>query len=190
MSISPPGDIVLDVVRAADPVSVREASERLATGTTKAPASPAATLQASQAFESHFDRNASAGHAANAGTAAGETATPPAYRKFEAMVLQSFIKEMLPSDSSDVYGKGTAGNIWKSMMAQQVASVVADRGGIGIADKLSQSSSLGLRGMPQSRVSGDDLNVSRGLVHQLQMQGLDELATGDDTKTKSWMEAG
>ena len=42
---------------------------------------------------------------------------PESYRKFEAMVLQNFLKYMMPNDSEDVYGKGMAGDIWKSMSA-------------------------------------------------------------------------
>lgn len=168
------------MVRAADPASVRSASEKLAAG---APlARPAAAAQ--QTFGAEFDR------AGNTMAAAKVPAkdVPKAYRKFEAMVLQSFIKSMLPKDGQDVYGSGTAGDIWKSMMAQQIATVVADRGGIGIADHLLQGhlSSLGGRGVPTSSVSGDSLNMANSLVHQLQMKAVDTTLPGeadDDTKS-------
>ncbi len=68
--------------------------------------------------------------------AAGPTATPETFRRFEAMVLQTFIQNMLPKDGAAVYGKGMAGDMWKSMLAEKVATVVAERGGIGIADRL------------------------------------------------------
>ena len=35
-----------------------------------------------------------------------------------------------------VYGKGMAGDMWKSLLAEQLATVMADRGGIGIAEKV------------------------------------------------------
>ncbi len=57
------------------------------------------------------------------------------YRKFEAMVLQNFVKSMLPADSEDVHGKGTAGEIW-GMMAEQIGDVISRAGGIGIAASL------------------------------------------------------
>jgi Rod binding domain-containing protein len=67
---------------------------------------------------------------------AGKAATPESFRRFEAMVLQTFIQNMLPKDGAAVYGKGMAGEMWKSMLAEKVAGVVAERGGIGIADRM------------------------------------------------------
>lgn len=75
----------------------------------------------------------SAEAAANANKPAG---TPESYKRFEAMVLQTFVQNMLPREGSAVYGKGMAGDMWKSMMAEQIAGVMAERGGIGIADKM------------------------------------------------------
>ena len=67
---------------------------------------------------------------------AGKSAAPASFKRFEAMVLQTFIQNMLPKDGTAVYGKGMAGDMWKSMLAEKVATVVAERGGIGIADRL------------------------------------------------------
>ena len=49
-------------------------------------------------------------------TSTDETA-PKSYANFEAMVLQTFIQTMLPKDAEAVYGKGMAGDMWKSMMS-------------------------------------------------------------------------
>ena len=49
------------------------------------------------------------------------TKVPQVYRKFEAMVLQNFVKNMLPN-SETLYGKGSAGEIWKGMMAEQLGN--------------------------------------------------------------------
>ncbi|MBA3447830.1 MAG: rod-binding protein, partial [Pseudaminobacter sp.] len=57
-------------------------------------------------------------------------------QRFESMVLQTFIQNMLPKDAENVYGKGVAGDMWKSMLAGQLADVMAERGGIGIADRV------------------------------------------------------
>lgn len=73
---------------------------------------------------------------ADAPVDAGRTATPETFKRFEAMVLQTFIQNMLPKDGAAVYGKGMAGEMWKSMLAEKVAAVVAERGGIGIADRM------------------------------------------------------
>jgi Rod binding domain-containing protein len=73
---------------------------------------------------------------AEAPAEAGKAAVPESFRRFEAMVLQTFIQNMLPKDGAAVYGKGMAGEMWKSMLAEKVAGVVAERGGIGIADRM------------------------------------------------------
>lgn len=62
--------------------------------------------------------------------------TPP--QQFEAFVLQSFIQSMMPNDASSVYGEGTAGSVWKSMMAEKIAKEIAENGGIGIAKMIAQ----------------------------------------------------
>lgn len=57
-----------------------------------------------------------------------------AAQEFEAFVLQSFIEAMLPKKAGSVFGGGTAGEIWRSMLAEQVAKEVARSGGVGIAE--------------------------------------------------------
>ncbi|RFC62639.1 rod-binding protein [Fulvimarina endophytica] len=58
-------------------------------------------------------------------------------QEFEAFALRSFVEEMLPSEASNFFGGGTAGNIWRSMMAEQLGEQLARDGGIGIADMIS-----------------------------------------------------
>ena len=60
------------------------------------------------------------------------------YRKFEAFILQMFVESMLPKDASDVFGKGTAGTIWRSMLAEQIGNEMAKGNGIGIAKQLAK----------------------------------------------------
>jgi Rod binding domain-containing protein len=52
------------------------------------------------------------------------------------MVLQTFIQSMLPKDTQSVYGEGMAGEMWQSLLAQQLGDTMAARGGIGIADRV------------------------------------------------------
>ena len=58
------------------------------------------------------------------------------YRKFEAFVLQVFVETMLPKQSEDLFGKGTAGTVWRSMLAEQLGNQLAQGKGIGIAKQL------------------------------------------------------
>lgn len=56
--------------------------------------------------------------------------------KFEAFVLRSFVESMLPDADSSYFGTGTAGEVWRSMLAEQIGNEIAAGGGIGIADTL------------------------------------------------------
>jgi peptidoglycan hydrolase FlgJ len=122
LAISTHGDLVLDVVRAADPAAAEAARSRLAS-------------MAGRTAETGFSVELAPGAGA-AGRADGATATPEAFAKFEAMVLQTFIQSMLPKDTESVYGEGMAGEMWQSMLAEQLGTVMAARGGIGIADRI------------------------------------------------------
>lgn len=127
MAISPPSDIVLDVLRAADPQQAAAAQAKLASARAPSVAPAAFSTDIASAPE------ARAAMRTNNNNAAGR---PEAYQKFEAMVLQSFLQSMMPSDSENVYGDGMAGDMWKSMLAEQIAGVMAKSGGIGIADSV------------------------------------------------------
>ena len=72
---------------------------------------------------------------AEAPSEAARAAATESFRRFEAMVLQTFIQNMLPKDGAAVYGKGMAGDLGKSLLAEKVAGVKARRGGIGITKK-------------------------------------------------------
>ncbi|WP_338305220.1 rod-binding protein, partial [Bradyrhizobium ottawaense] len=68
------------------------------------------------------------------------------YRKFEAFILQTFVETMLPKESEQVFGKGTAGGVWKSMLAEQLGSQLAKGNGIGIAKQLAAANPAGPNG--------------------------------------------
>jgi Rod binding domain-containing protein len=127
LAISPPSDIVLDVARAVGPDGLDAARQRLATR------SGASASGADATFSLSFSGSARSAAASRTADAAAGADT---FRKFEAVVLQSFVQAMLPKEASAVYGEGFAGDMWKSMMATQLADALAARGGIGIAASL------------------------------------------------------
>jgi len=145
MAINPPSDIVNDVARAVDPARYRAAAERLSqmAGTpgdadfgdilNTAMAGPKSQLS----LDPYTVRTTFRNHTA----VAGSNKTNAAYQQFEAFVLQSFIESMLPKEAENVYGKGTAGGIWKSMMAEQMAAQIAKAGGVVIAKQLEAAQS-------------------------------------------------
>ncbi|WP_102958769.1 rod-binding protein [Mangrovicella endophytica] len=61
------------------------------------------------------------------------------YEKFEGFVLRTFVESMLPSDKDGYFGTGTAGNIYRSMLAEQIGDQMAKDGGIGIAAMLQKA---------------------------------------------------
>jgi Rod binding domain-containing protein len=139
VAISPPSDLVLDVVKAADPGSMLAAREKLRTASAE---NQASVLTASNAgFASMLGTGGSDAMKAGVGNvhhAGSADKVPEVYRKFESSVLSTFFKEMMPKDSEAVYGKGSAGDFWKGMMAEQMADSVSKHGGIGIAQQVFQ----------------------------------------------------
>ncbi|MGH1418902.1 MAG: rod-binding protein [Hyphomicrobiaceae bacterium] len=63
--------------------------------------------------------------------------------EFEAFVLQSFIKQMLPKNAESVFGDGLSGDVYKSMMANALGGSLAQRSSIGIAEHIDRA--VGLR---------------------------------------------
>jgi hypothetical protein len=140
MIVTATPDLVLDVLDAADPVAQR-------TATAKLDALKSSNVDFAATMEAEFNKAA-------ARTTEAQSAMPNAapvkiikapapgevYRKFEAFILQSFVDTMLPKDS-EVFGKGTAGGVWKSMLAEQLGNQLAQGKGIGIARQLAAGQS-------------------------------------------------
>jgi flagellar protein FlgJ len=168
VSINPPSDIVLDVARASDPREYRAAVDRLkqlggaeaatdasAAGASAAtesfsvplPASAQTTSQPAQTqtapetagSEPAASNTASAQFAAATKGASDNSKSAAAYQKFEAFLLQTFVEAMLPKDASEVYGSGTAGDIWRSMFAEHIANELAESAKLGIATRISEN---------------------------------------------------
>ncbi len=145
MSIRPPSDIILDVARAANPERLAAATTRLQTFAAQRGDAPA--------FAEAVD-GVSARRSANAGpldpsttlarlsdkgsTRRAEEKAPihAPFRQFEAVVLRSFVESMMPAKNEVAFGKGTAGQIWKGLLADEIGQAVARAGGIGIAKQV------------------------------------------------------
>jgi peptidoglycan hydrolase FlgJ len=140
MAFNPRSDIVQEVMSAADPSRASLAAERLATlGQTSAKgdfvAHLAKTETASKATDTTADGLASARDSlASLGEMSGKAAK--AKVEFEAMLLNSFVGELLPKDAGDVFGKGQAGEMWRSMLSEQVSRQIARSGALGLSRRL------------------------------------------------------
>lgn len=185
MGISPPSDLVFDVMQAADAARARQVMGKLqaltppaegafrteldtvaeakvaaradklaARGDRDAAAAAAALIPPGVAFSGASLtglKNAHALGAHHAGRAAGPAplaGTPGAasLQKFEAMVLSQFLDAMMPAkgatSKSSLFGSGTAGETWKSLLTQKVGEEAARAGGIGLAARLGASSAV------------------------------------------------
>jgi flagellar protein FlgJ len=177
MAINPPTDIVLDVLNAADPAKVEMAQARLKAG------QAAMEAQRLASTDKSFDATIERAHHIRDSIALRSTGdkkeVPEAYRKFEAMVLQNFLKSMLP-ESEEIYGKGATGEIWKGMMAEQLANEIARTGGIGIAESLMSHGSTAIRDRVADAESnrGERLHMATQLVGEKQMDALADLLPG------------
>jgi hypothetical protein len=144
MIVTATPDLVLDVLDAADPVTQRAATAKLNALKTS-DADFAATMdgevgKAALAAADQSARRVSDTQPAAVNGAPVKVIKAPAsgevYRKFEAFILQTFVEAMLPKESKEVFGKGTAGGVWKSMLAEQLGNQLAKGNGIGIAKQL------------------------------------------------------
>lgn len=190
MGISPPSDLVFDVMQAADAARARQVMGKLQAltpapdgafraeldtvaeakataradkaafrGDKDAAAAAAALIPPGVAFSgasltglknAHAlgPHHAGAHHAGGATGAAPLAGTPGAasLQKFEAMVLSQFLDTMMPakgaSSKSSMFGSGTAGDTWKSLLTQKVGEEAARAGGIGLAARLGASSAV------------------------------------------------
>ena len=139
MAIDASSDIVLEVANAADPTRAAAAAQRLnalsgGTGANAADFADALAATAPAAAIGPSAANARARFAAAAETADGKDAKVKT--EFESVMLNSFVSEMLPKDASTVFGQGLAGDMWKSMLADQVSRQIAKSDALGIGKRL------------------------------------------------------
>ncbi len=142
VSIAPPSDIILDVAQAADP-------QRLQAATTKLNALATSSGGTSVDFQSLLAEAQTASKAGAAPKSPAPTTLASAhagtlnpkmspYRKFEAVLLQTFVQEMLPKDDH-LFGDGASADACRSMLAEQLAGQLAKSGRLGIAQMIEKA---------------------------------------------------
>lgn len=131
MSISPASDILLDVARAADPGRASAAAERLR----MLHATTAGGDDFAQAMALPAGSNAAVVRSlAVAPMRVAASASAPggnAYKGLEAFFLQGVVETILPKGDS-LFGGGTAGDVWRSMLAEQLAKEVGKSLDLGL----------------------------------------------------------
>lgn len=142
MAVRLPSDLIVDVMRNADP-SRRGAAElrlrSLGSGTEFASAiDDAAGLPPARGGDtaSLVSPAVSSSPARTKHVAGGSEA----YQGFEHMVLRNLFESLLPDETSGTFGGGPSAGVWRSMAADQLAGVYASAGGVGIASMLESGS--------------------------------------------------
>lgn len=145
MSIFPATDIISDVVNSAD-------SRRLASGMQRLRKLSVSTADTTVATQAKSDvTHGTKGEISRA--ARFEAVTGPEMRaadknmnihsetksqslvaaqKFEAFILQTWIEALLPKTEGGSFGTDGSASIWRSMMAEQLATQLARGGGVGL----------------------------------------------------------
>ena len=138
MAFNPPSDVVLEVLKAADPARASLAAERLAAlaGAAAPPGGFAADLDKAAAASASAGATGLADARSNFAALAGAPDKGARVKlDFEATMLSSFVGEILPKDAS-VFGAGSAGEMWRSMLSEQIARELAKSGALGLSRKL------------------------------------------------------
>lgn len=142
MSISPVTDIILDVANAADPaksLATTEKLARLAPSDVAAESSFARTMGSVRApaeldgAQADLVSRISAMNVRSASVVNPVDARTKAYKGLEQLILQNLVENMLPKDASGVFGHGTAADIWRSMLAEQLAAQIGKSVDLGFA---------------------------------------------------------
>lgn len=137
MSISPIGDIVLEAANAADP-------QRLAAGIARLESAQPASdftrlLRETSALATQAKPLGLGVHGERMGALYRDREAAGALsplKELEAVLLQSFVAAMLPAKAEAAFGKGFAGGVYRSMLAEHLGRSLARSGGIGLAAAL------------------------------------------------------
>lgn len=193
MAVSLPADIVMDVARAADPARFRVAVDRLGGGGYAAAARDVALAFSSadaggvdagegasraggvrQPFDAERARLRLGGGDGFGGVGVGDGLLNAdrlreggPYEQFEALTLQKFVEAMLPRQGETLFGKGFAGETWKSFLAQQIAAELARSGGIGIASMIERAHPGDGRGGGRGQASAEALRSAGGVADKV-----------------------
>ena len=140
MAFNPHTDVILEVASAADPSRASLAAQRLSAlaGSNASPADFVSSLDQAGATSATTSPLAGAADMrSHLPTAPGGTDKLGQARiQFEAMMLNSFVGALLPKDTGEVFGQGMAGDMWRSMLAEQVSTQIAKSGKLGLARRL------------------------------------------------------
>lgn len=144
MSIFPTTDLISDVGRAAVPLKKAEALNRLerfassSEGVSETPKTNRTTPNY-RAVDTSFVISTSKSSIPMNTIAPDKNEASATFRKFEAFILQTWLELLLPKADGGSYGSDQAGDLWRSLMAEQLGDQLAKTGALGLARLTKQS---------------------------------------------------
>jgi hypothetical protein len=138
MSIRPPSDIILDVAQAARPAKAHAAIEKLIGGTGQTDENTATDFSTALTSVKDVGGNPmplAFAHIPSSRQSAAPDARTKAYEGLEQLVLKGLLETMLPKDAGTIFGRGAAGDIWRSMLADELAAGLGRTIDLGIAKR-------------------------------------------------------
>lgn len=137
MSIFPATDIVSDVARAADPRRVRIAMQRLERAAAPREAPPPNFEPLVRFADRPSEARTFIATYENSQVTERRRESPG--QKFEAFLLGNWLEMLLPKEESGVFGMRGAGDVWRSLMAEQLGAQLAGSGGVGVQRLIDQN---------------------------------------------------
>lgn len=136
MSIFPATDLVTEVAQAADPTRRNAAVARLSDLSSVAPTSVdgfAELIAENRKLGQTKPSGVTSPIASNSSASSSMGVRPgEATQKFEAFIIQSCLETILPKSEGGFFGRGAAGDVWRSMVAEQIGDQIAKSGGLGL----------------------------------------------------------
>jgi flagellar protein FlgJ len=136
VSIHPSSDLVLDVVKAADPAKSVMAAEKL---TSLAASEDGANVKFSAILNGMRSSPSDLGTELERASTKSVAIKPvtdmrtKVFKDLEQLVLRNLVETMLPKDTETLFGHGTAGDIWKSMLADALSKDIGKSVDLGLA---------------------------------------------------------
>ena len=167
MAVSLPSDLVVDVMRNADPARRSAATAKLSSvgeSTGGQFASEFENLQApkSNSREALVELVPSILPRASSSLAQQPDGRESVYQGFERLVLRNLFEALLPGEETGSFGGGPSAGVWRSMAADQLAVVYSESGGIGIAKSVNGDESSLRREAQWPYFSKDTISTFRG----------------------------
>lgn len=143
MSIHPSSDLVLDVVKAADPAKSLVATEKLtslAVSDVGTDEKFSAVLRGLGPSSSELQTELERASTKSPGVMPATDMHTKVFKDLEQLVLRNLVETMLPKDSESLFGHGTAGDVWKSMLADVLSKDIGQSMDLGLAKAASSRS--------------------------------------------------